>query len=100
MSGARFVLLKGKLARLERAGGFHAGSANGRTHGYTRNVPTTPLLVQGSGAGGYGSAAEVQRGSFSLSGSIFATDMDAVQNAMTSVDAASEIAKKHKQPSE
>ncbi len=57
ISGARFVVLKGALARLERAIGsfmldFHTAPANGRFGGYTEHNP--PLLVKDQAAYGTG----------------------------------------------
>jgi seryl-tRNA synthetase len=57
ISGARFVVLKGALARLERAIGcfmldFHTAPANGCFSGYTEHNP--PLLVKDQAAYGTG----------------------------------------------
>jgi seryl-tRNA synthetase len=57
ISGARFVVLKGALARLERAIGsfmldLHTASANGNLGGYTEVNP--PLLVKSEAAYGTG----------------------------------------------
>jgi seryl-tRNA synthetase len=57
ISGARFVVLKGALARLERAIGsfmldFHTSPAQGRFSGYTEHNP--PLLVKDQAAYGTG----------------------------------------------
>ncbi len=57
ISGARFVVTKGPLARLERALGcfmldLHTGAANGNLGGYTEHNP--PLLVKDHAAYGTG----------------------------------------------
>ena len=57
ISGARFVVLKGALARLERAIGsfmldLHTAPANGRLSGYTEHNP--PLMVKDQAAYGTG----------------------------------------------
>ena len=57
ISGARFVVLKGALARLERALGsfmldLHTAPANGALGGYTEHIP--PLLVKDQAAYGTG----------------------------------------------
>jgi seryl-tRNA synthetase len=57
ISGARFVVLKGALARLERALGqfmldVHTAPANGNLGGYTENV--VPLMVRDDAAYGTG----------------------------------------------
>ena len=57
ISGARFVILKGALARLERALGcfmldLHTGAANGQLGGYVEHNP--PLLVKDHAAYGTG----------------------------------------------
>ena len=57
ISGARFVILKGALARLERALGsfmldLHTGAANGQLGGYVEHNP--PLLVKEPAAYGTG----------------------------------------------
>ena len=48
MSGSRFVVLKGQLARLERALGQFMLDLQTREHGYIEVSP--PLLVQRRGA--------------------------------------------------
>jgi len=52
MSGARFVVLKGQLARLERALGQFMLDLQTREHGYTEVAP--PLLVRDEAAFGTG----------------------------------------------
>ncbi|HEX6866971.1 MAG TPA: serine--tRNA ligase, partial [Caulobacteraceae bacterium] len=52
MSGARFVLLKGQIARLERALGQFMLDLQTTEHGYTEMVP--PLLVRDDAAFGTG----------------------------------------------
>ncbi len=52
MSGARFVLLKGQIARLERAIGQFMLDLQTAEHGYTEMVP--PLLVRDDAAFGTG----------------------------------------------
>ncbi|MCA8898893.1 MAG: serine--tRNA ligase, partial [Hyphomonas sp.] len=91
MSGARFVLLKGKLARLERALAAFMLDLQTEEHGYTECSP--PLLVKDQALVGTGQLPKFKEDLFATEWFNLATDMDAVQNAMTSVDAASEIAK-------
>ena len=61
LSGARFVVLKGALARLERALAQFMLDLHTSEHGYTEVKP--PLLVRDDAMFGTGAAAEVWGGS-------------------------------------
>ena len=60
LSGSRFVVLKGQLARMERALGQFMLDLHTTEHGYTEVQP--PLLVKDDAAFRDGSTAEVRRG--------------------------------------
>jgi len=107
VSGARFVFLKGALARLERAiASFmldnHTSPAGDNHGGYTEVNP--PLLVKSSAAYGTGNLPKFSADLFSTSRS--ATDADAIYKqlsddalriALTEID---EIAERHSMPTE
>ena len=59
LSGARFVVLKGQLARLERALAQFMLDLHTGEHGYTEVNP--PLLVRDEAMFGTGAAAEIRR---------------------------------------
>ena len=59
LSGARFVVLKKGLARLERAIGQFMLDLHTNEHGYAEINP--PLLVRNRGDVWHGATAEVQR---------------------------------------
>ncbi|MDZ4776065.1 MAG: serine--tRNA ligase [Alphaproteobacteria bacterium] len=66
MSGARFVALKGKLARLERALAAFMVDLQTETHGYQEVSP--PLLVRDSAAFGTGQLPKFEVDLFSANG--------------------------------
>jgi seryl-tRNA synthetase len=62
ISGARFVVLKGQLARLERALGAFMLDIHTQEHGYTETNP--PLLVRGEAAFGTGNLPKFEEDLF------------------------------------
>ena len=71
MSGSRFVVLKGELARLERALGQFMLDMQTREHGYTEVSP--PLLVRGPSMFGTGQLPKFKKDLFR----IFSAEFDA-----------------------
>lgn len=85
ISGARFVVLKGALARLERAIAafmldFHTAPANGRFGGYTEHNP--PLLVKRHAAYGTGNLPKFEADLFSTSKDSGEQELTPVQREM------------------
>ena len=83
ISGARFVILKGALARLERALGcfmldLHTGAANGQLGGYVEYNP--PLLVKDHAAYGTGNLPKFASDLFSAKKLLTPTERTAEAN--------------------
>lgn len=73
MSGSRFVVLKGQLARLERALGQFMLDLHTGTHGYTEVQP--PLLVKDQAVFGTGQLPKFENDLFSTSRDIESLDL-------------------------
>lgn len=71
ISGARFVVLKGQLARLERALGAFMLDVHTQEHGYTETNP--PLLVRGETAFGTGNLPKFEEDLFKATGDFYLT---------------------------
>jgi seryl-tRNA synthetase len=98
ISGARFVVLKGALARLERAIGsfmldFHTAPANGRFGGYTEHNP--PLLVKDAAARGTGNLPKFAEDLFEVPNQNFKRVIERV--SARSAERLADVQKQHRE---